>query len=501
MLNFENSRTGDLTCSFQGRYLHSKYNPQNEGEKFAQNIEADFSPSCLFILEPALSYSAPFLKKKFPEAEICAIRFTEAFSKSDSLWDKVFYLHKNQIPLSEQLFNTFGEEKLCASLTFDWAPSKQVFAEDNMEAWKEIKTAIIKARNVITTRAYFSKRWLKNALIFAQNVTHTYKIKKGKAPILLTASGPSLESSIPFIKAFRDSFFLLAVSSSLMPLVKNNIMPDLVISSDGGYWAKKHIDLPNLDKEIPFALECESAVPKKILHEKKIIPLAYEDGIGKGLLDKTGCPYTLSQRNGTVAGTALELALNLTSGNIYICGLDQAPSPAFQHTQPNALENDNAKKDFRLRNKETRVTKSRFNSENALEIYRNWFITNSDYFSKRVFRLSDNFSYSFSLGKISEVNWQYFENREKTSDIEKTAIIKADFKINQQERLEKIQGKLESMSKTEEFKNEVFPMDTILLKRELAEDKKIMLKEAIEKKITELLSSLRTGMENQAEIK
>ena len=67
-LVFESSKAGELTCSFQGKYLHSKYNPTNEGEKFAAGIKADFSPLCVFILEPALSYCAPFLKKRFPKA-------------------------------------------------------------------------------------------------------------------------------------------------------------------------------------------------------------------------------------------------------------------------------------------------------------------------------------------------------------------------------------------------------------------------------------------------
>ena len=163
-VNFEPSRTGELTCSVQGKYLHSKYNQQTEGERFAGNIQADFSPLCVFILEPALSYCASPLKKKFPGTSLCAIRFSKDFSQADDKWDKVFYLKDSPIALSEVLFNSLGEEKLISSLAFDWTASKNIFPEESMLAWQEINKAILKARDVLATRAYFSKRWLKNKI-------------------------------------------------------------------------------------------------------------------------------------------------------------------------------------------------------------------------------------------------------------------------------------------------------------------------------------------------
>lgn len=483
---FEKSRTGATTCSFQGKYLHSKYNPQNEGERFAETIQADFSPLCVFILEPALSYCAKPLKKRFPAALICAIRFTRAFSESDSLWDKVFYFDE-PLALSERLFNSLGEEKLISSLSFDWAPSKQAFSAPSVSAWNEIKKAILKARDVIATRSYFSKRWLKNSLIFSANIENPYIIGKGSSPVIVAASGPSLKSSLPFLKKFRESFFLIAVSSAYMPLSKNGIIPDLVISSDGGYWAKKHLEFSG-SQETVFAIEAESAVPKNILRNKKVLPLSYEDGLETSFLNSCGCPYLLSERNGTVAGTALCFAHALTTGRIYLCGLDQAPSPSFQHTQPNALEAGNAVKDYRLKNTETRMTSSRFNSSGSLEVYRNWFISNSEFFSKRVSRLSDNFDFDFSLGKIRDINWEeYAENENTAKKTEKPSFIKKEISVKASERKNLLLEKLWELSDGQNFKNEVFPMDSIMIKREPDETKKEVLEESLKSKIQKLL--------------
>ena len=495
-INFESSRAGELTCSVQGKYLHSKYNPQTEGERFADSLKADFSPLCVFILEPALSYCASPVKKKFPRAEVCAIRFSRDFSKSDSKWDKVFYMEGSGIPLSEILFSSLGEEKLISSLAFDWTPAKNIFPEESMLAWQEIKRAVLKARDVIATRAFFSKRWLKNSLVFASKIQKTLILEKGGAPVIIAASGPSLKTSIPFLKKYRDSFFLIAVSSAFMPLAKNSISPDLVISSDGGYWAKKHLDFSGGENaDTVFALEAESAVPKKILEQNEILPLCYDDGLEKDFLDSIGCPYMLSERNGTVAGTALCFAHSLTGGNIFLCGLDQAPAPSFQHTQPNALEADNSKKDFRLRTTETRMTASRFNSEASLEIYRNWFISNSEYFSKRVFRLSDNFKYDFSLGKISEINWEEFAEKYtgkssgniNAENSRKILFKSAKIKINGSERKTKILETLKKISQSQKFADEVFPMDSILIKRELSDEKREELKSKLTEKCEKLL--------------
>ncbi len=506
---FEASKAGELTCSFKGKYLHSKYNPLAEGEKFVQNLQADFSPLCIFVIEPALSYCADFLKKRFPSSKICAIRILKEFDKSNQVWDKVFYLD-GEPPLSERLFDSLGEENLISSLVFDWNPTKQTFPDENLKIWSEIKKSILKSRDVLGTRAYFSKRWFKNALIFTSRIKSSVKpndfgnfsvAEKAGMPIVIVSSGPSLETSIPFLKKHRDSFFLLAVSSSFMPLLRNEIVPDMVISTDGGFWAKKHLAFPKNECDTIFALSAESAVPKDFFETKKILPMVYTDGAsnqliageaGKSLFRSWGFDYTSSLRCGTVAGTALDFALNLTSGNVYLCGQDLAPAPGFQHAQPNALEIENSARDFRFRNAETRISSSRFNSAPSLEIYRNWFITNSPLYSKRVFRLSDNFSYEFSLGKITDVDWEEFENKEHLSIQKSTKIKKIKFRetksdSSRERKKADILDALKKLSEKTVFTEEIFPLESIQIKRSLAENEENEKTQKLKEKITNFM--------------
>ena len=137
-MEFFSAKNGDKTCIVNGKALHSKYNPSLEGEKFAESLQADFSPLCVITLEPALSYCAKNLRKRFPNAKICCIRFLEDFKDFDSAWDCVFYgANENFRNLSADLYNALGEEILMSTLVFDWQPSKNIFPKENFKCWQE----------------------------------------------------------------------------------------------------------------------------------------------------------------------------------------------------------------------------------------------------------------------------------------------------------------------------------------------------------------------------
>lgn len=494
LVEFSSAKSGDETCSVNGKFLHSKYNPRQEGERFAENLAADFSPFCVLILEPALSYSAEFLRKRFKNVKICCVRFCDDFKKFDSKWDFVFYGAKENFSnLSEDLFNALGEENLISGLFYDWLPSKNVFQELNKKAWAEIQKAVLKARDVLGTRSFFSKRWLKNSVLFCKKIKAGFVFDKISRQVLICASGPSLETSIPFIKKFRGDFCLIAVSSAFSPLVKNGVEPDFTVSSDGGFWAKRHLSLSGAENSNHFfALEAEGAAFSEIYEKNQIIPLAYDDGLETALLKSISCPFMLSRRNGTVAGTALEFAFSLTDKNIFLAGFDQAPATGFQHTQPNENEIINQKNDFRLSTKETRTTKARFGSEKSLEIYRNWFISSSQKFAGRVFRISDNYNFSYKLGKIKDINWNDFENLELNTHNSKSEIKKLSFNITltRKERRENILSELKKFSSSDFFLDEVFPMDAVLIRREKDGGKKVELQKKASEKIEKLIQEI-----------
>ena len=223
------------------------------------------------------------------------------------------------------------------------------------------------------------------------------------------------------------------------------------------------------------------------MQNEKIIPLCYKNSIGEKLFQSLNINYFYAQRNGTVSGTAAELALALTSKNIYFCGLDLSPSKSFQHTQPNSLEYFSQNKDFRLKNKESRISKSRFNSTGSLELYQNWFKTYSEQFHNRIYRLSDDFDYKNDLNNIKNVNWEFFQKTEKKQVTKQT-----NFFTKQKTSFIKINDTIiDEILTSKNIQQELFPLESIMLKRTQNKKEQDIINKKIEIKINELKEKIR----------
>ncbi len=381
---FSFARNGQRICTKNSVQLHSTYNPENEGKRFAGAITAPFVPRFITVTEPALSYCVPFLRSRFPYTCLVAVRYSRAYADTDVLWDKVFYFTEPEI-FEEQLFSFIGEEQVSSALFVSWKASEQAYPEQYAQSWQSIARIVRKSRDVLATRQYFGRRWLVNTVRFVLGIRKTAAIERGDMPVLLAASGPSLEQALPFIREYRDRFFLLSVSSALSPLLSAGIVPDACISTDGGYWAKEHLfPLKRTDASVPLILPAESAVPSDILSSSIVVPVSYGDGPETLLLRACSVRTMDGRRNGTVAGTAAEFALSMTSGNVYACGLDLSPSNGFSHARPHVSERRNG--ESRLSPLSTRTAAQNMPSP-ALDIYASWFASRDSGFTQRFFRI------------------------------------------------------------------------------------------------------------------
>ncbi|MBQ1833637.1 MAG: DUF115 domain-containing protein [Treponema sp.] len=468
------------SVSVDGIKLHSAYAPEKEAQRFVDSLECSFLPSYILITEPALSYCAQFLRERFPGAKLCCVRYNSFFSDYNYFWDKSFlYDSHSYVPLSQQLFNYMGEEGISACLFASWKPSEKAFPSECSAVWNEIKSAVLKSRAVLTTMTYFAKRWTRNSIRFCLFSHKNAYIQKGSSPVVVCASGPSLQTSFPKLIEHRHSFFLIALSSALKPLIENSLIPDLIVTTDGGYWAKQHLSFAmENDFDIPVAMPVEAACYGKIF-DRTVIPLSYGDGSGEDILKECGYIQVKAMRNGTVSGTAAKLALDISDGNVYFCGLDLAPSKGFCHTQPNELELTGAAKDYRLSTKETRLSQGSFPST-ALSAYRDWF-KGSD-FGGRLFRLSNNFVYSNSLGKISDVNWKYFESH-NTRKLPKPNLVFTETDFSIEERKKKIRGIIESHMHDDEWVKNIFPSEYIVLERNKGTENEVSVRKKIMEKM------------------
>lgn len=480
--DFFKAKNNSLTCKIQGVQIHSAYNPENEAERYVKSLsKPPFNPKYILLIEPALAYTLPFLEKNFPESKILSIRFSNDFREYDNKFFKTFYFSLNDSKTFEnKLTSFFGEDGLLFTNFITWEPTQKVFSEESKILWDILKKEINLSQQILNTKAFFAKRWIKNSIIFIKNIKKIAKIQKGSSDVIICASGDSLRDSVEKLKIIRKKIFLIAVSSSLKLLLENNIEPDLVISTDGGFWAKMHLKKLLKYKDIPLALSTESNILRKTFENTAILPLHYSDGFGSNLLKKFSIPFIEAERNGTVSGTAEKLALSISSGNVYFIGLDLFPGKAKQHSDPNELEIFNSMSDIKIKSKENRVTGNRFNSK-SLKIYENWFSQQDLNITNRVYRLSNNYKYENKLGNIKDINFEELKIQEKAV----LPIIKREF-FNSQVHIS-----YEELLRDQNFLQECFPIEWLSYTREAQEEKKGIRYQDLLEKADDFINSLK----------
>ncbi len=473
-------------------FYHSSYSPLKEAQRFVESVQLPYNPKIIFFLEPGLNYCLDFFKEKFPQSKIVCVRFFEETFEDEASWDYLLRYEENK-NLSQALIDSFGEEKLLSSTLLIWKPAQSLFGGQINDFIKSYKVCLEACKTLLVTRQFFEKKWLINSCNFILNAQKLICPKiTTSLPLVITASGPSLSGSLPIIKKNRNNLFLLCLSSSLSVLIKNDIEPDLILTTDGGYWAGQHLKYLKKHNDIPLALPVEAFVPKEILKNNKLLLLSYNDSssfISNEIIREAELPSFEALRNPTVSGTGLFLANKLTDNKVYFCGLDLAANKAFQHSQPNELEKNNCLNDFRIKTKEARQSSSRFNSS-SLQIYRNWFESLNEKDTARVCRVIPKNSQQ-ALGNIQDIDYQNFEKEiNQSHKIQNKSIDFETLSIKPRARQKTI-GHVIKMLDNEKWTRQIFPADYISMENAGFENDRQEIEKRLKDKILKLSQKIR----------
>lgn len=465
-IEYSLSRDGQTVFSINKIQYHSSYSPEKEAKRFSDNLNLSFEPEYLFIVEPGFDYLYNFLKNKYPNSKIGIIRILDNLKQNSSSWDFI-------IPYSDKLFSNFSEESFINSNIIIWPAAQTLFKSQVENIVFQYKEKFESSKTLLITREVFEKKWLINSLNNIKYIKNYVSLtNKIDLPVLIAASGPSLIPLIKLIKTNRNKIFIIALSSAIKALLKNNIIPDLCFSTDGGFWAEKHLLCLNKNLNTFLALPFEGTAPKNILKTIKVLPLKYNDELISDFLPDS---IITAKRNGTVSGTALEFAISNSTSDIYFAGLDMAGQKGFQHIQPNELELTNSITDNRISTIEKRLTASQFNTS-SLALYLSWF--NSFNSSRKIFRIIDNKQNSIksfddiSSDEFNQKLQSYKNPTNKTYFNENKSILKS---LN----LSTIISFLISAENRFKIITQLFPLDNSTLKHTKNQNNKLILNEKI----------------------
>jgi hypothetical protein len=337
-LRFEIAASGIETASLSGRALHSTRDPLREARRFLdERLKAD--PSGFIVLGSCLGYIESAIEERFPALPRYSIQYDDAFRGREVDSVKEYWYPGSSEGLESFLLRRLDPADLDGLCILDWPPAAQAYPEQAARCLASVKKAVLTMNGSANALQAFGPACMLNAARSAAFGRRYLKLKPASLSqaIVIAASGPSLEDSLPELRENRSSYFLVALSSAARALSHSGIRPDLIVSSDPGYWAGLHLaGLPWNDVALAFPLSAR--VPRDILESWPLAAIMGGSGFEASLAASLSLPAIALPESGTVAATALDLALRLSSGPVAFCGLDLSSQDIRSHCRPHAFD-------------------------------------------------------------------------------------------------------------------------------------------------------------------
>lgn len=347
--------------------------------RYIDSLNLKDNLKCFILVEPGLGYMIPVLQERFKDSTIIALHikdFSEPSLVQKHLEEKIPNIDVNDIQIIE------------------WRPSLNHYKEAYVNLLSQVVDFIKRTDAGNRTTAAFGRRWIRNFFRNLKNINKNLLYKQAEIPVIITGSSPGLEKALPLIKEMQDSCIIIAASSSYLALHHNGIKADLIISTDGGPWALKHL--------YPFfrhgscdntalAVNLCSALPSQCCETPRLL---INDGSfwQNIILHELSLPSVLIPQRGTVTATALELAMILSCGNIYLAGMDFSFNDIRSHVKPYSFDNlfFTCADRFNPFYSQCFTRSSLINKGGSMDIYAAWFKTQLPSWQKRIFAIGES---------------------------------------------------------------------------------------------------------------
>ncbi len=185
------------------------------------------------------------------------------------------------------------------------------------------------------TQISSSHLFVANALInavFANPINDlaTYRDLHKNKPILVVATGPSLNKQMPLLAQYKDQFVIVAVDPAVPILKSHGIVPQFVVSIDPRkrpYW--KHNEL---DDDTTFVIEIGCCPDVAWSNNKKYLITCCHKDVHR-LVTSLGVHAPYLQTGGSVGTSAFSLACQMGGNPIVMIGMDLAWTGGKDHAE------------------------------------------------------------------------------------------------------------------------------------------------------------------------
>ena len=391
--------------SWNGKLLTSAYDPGREARIWAEAVKAPPS-SLVFVAGDPLGFAAAALAPRgvralalLPGASARAWvpRGVEAWAPEDGPLESFL----------SDVFETTGPD----AVVWEVWPAFERLAPDTALDWsRRFRDLYRTVQGSWLTQRRFGPRFWRNSLRNFLDCRHPVRLVPGHRPLVVAASGPSLDDGLAVLARYRDLFDLWALPSSFETLVRRGLIPDAGVATDGGFYAREHLQRL-AGTAVPMLAALGSAADP-VLAGRPCLFFSQGMAVERALLESAGSPFPEVPSQGTVAVTALRLALAATTGPVFIAGLDLSFRDLKGHTSPHTVDRRLEGLQNRLRPTEglwaerwfeqATVVHEGVRTSPALMTYAGWFRSRAR-FDRPVFRVSPS---ALHWNSMTEVGWE-----------------------------------------------------------------------------------------------
>jgi hypothetical protein len=380
--------------------LHSRYNPRGEAERYINSLSINENTRYFVLVEPGLCYMAEHIKKRFPGAEIIALHAGELPPRYPETPPDAAWHQGAGITVQDFLENEIPDTEAAEIRLLEWRPALAAFGGAYRGLVEQAAEFIRRSDANARTIKAFGRKWFRNVFKNMEIINRALRPVPFSAPVIVTGAGPGLEDALMAVRGAGQSLpFILAASSSAAALEARGLFPDMVIATDGGNWARLHLYECFRGKRLscdaapslPLAAALAAALPSQC-EALPILPIADGSRWQALILNELGIPFISLPQRGTVGASALDVALALTSGEIFIAGMDLANRDIQTHARPYSF-------DYLMEEKAGRFTplysqtfgrSSLLKAGGSYAVYAGWFEKQLSSYPGRLFSLGRN---------------------------------------------------------------------------------------------------------------
>ena len=349
----EKNKDGLIIAYKNNRAVHSKYNIENECKRALEKINKNknllviYGYGLGYIIKYLLENIENYFDKKTLESLKIIVVVEDNYLFKYSYYNifntdkkNIFFIYKED---SIDYVNKIIDYKTVNGVNLILLPSLSKEEKDKADKfYKEILNNIEKEFSNIFTDMYFENIWTKNIIFNSEYIKSSSDISVFKNAFkgfnaLLICPGPTLINSIEKIKINRENIIIICVDTSYSVLCKNGIIPDFIITVDGGFF--NSLDFVCENKKFSYLITdiaCNKIIPKIIYGRTKIIRFTSNSNLGiieylKKFIDL----YPLITSS-TVATTMIDFAYYTGFDKVLLIGFDNS-YPYYQRHIKHAL--------------------------------------------------------------------------------------------------------------------------------------------------------------------